>query len=217
MIKNYKGTLILTSIVLLIPMLVGLLLWDRLPEQIPSHWDIHGNVDSWSSKAGAVFGFPALLLGVHWACVFASTADPKRKNYNPKMFQFVLWICPLLSLLLHSLVYAAAIGYDISIELIMPLLVGATFVIIGNLLPKCPQTYTLGIKLPWTLASEENWNKTHRMAGKLWVVGGILLMATAFWASFWLLIAVLIAMVIVPTVYSYLLFRKSEKESNNET
>lgn len=211
MIKRNKGTLILTSIIMLIPMLIGLLLWDRLPEQIPSHWNIHGEVDSWSSKAFAVFFFPGLLLAIHWVCVIASCADPKSKDYHPKMIGLVLWICPVLSLVLNSMVYAAALGYTINVEIIMPLLVGLMFIIVGNLLPKCRQSYTLGIKLPWTLANEENWNKTHRFGGKLWVIGGVIIMATAFVGSFWLLIATMVVMVAAPTIYSYLLYRKQQK------
>lgn len=211
MIKKNKGTLILTSIVLLIPILIGLLLWNRLPEQIPSHWGIDGEIDGWSSKAFAVFGFPCILLALHWICVLASNADPKAKDYHPKMFHLVLWICPVLSLVLNALVYTTALGYPLDVEVIMPLLEGLMFLIVGNLLPKCRQSYTLGIKLPWTLANEENWNKTHRFGGKLWVIGGIITMATAFLGSFWILLAVLIVMVAAPTIYSYSLYRKQSK------
>ena len=208
MIKKNKVTLIITTLVMLIPMFIGLLLWNQLPEQIPSHWNIHGEVDGWSSKAFAVFFFPALLMAIHWVCVFASCADPKAKNYHPKMIRLVLWICPVLSLLLNSMVYATALGYQLSVEIIMPLLVGLMFIIVGNLLPKCRQSYTMGIKLPWTLASEENWNKTHRFGGKVWTVGGVIIMATAFLGSFWLLIATMVVMVAAPTIYSYCLYRK---------
>ena len=211
MIKRNKGTLILTTLMMLIPMLIGLLLWNRLPEQIPSHWGIDGEIDGWSSKAFAVFGFPCLLLALHWVCVLASCADPKAKNYHPKMLQLVLWICPVLSLVLNSLVYATALGYPLEVQILMPLLVGLMFLIVGNLLPKCRQSYTLGIKLPWTLHNEENWNKTHRFGGKLWVIGGVITMATAFLGSFWILLAVLIVMVAAPTIYSYSLYRKQSK------
>ncbi len=212
MIKKNNATLIITSIVILIPMLIGLLLWNKLPDPMPSHWGINGEVDGWSSKAFAVFGFPGLLMAIHWICVLASCTDPKSKDYTPKMIILVLWICPVLSLVLNSMVYAAALGYEISIEIIMPLLVGLMFIIVGNLLPKCRQSYTMGIKLPWTLASEENWNKTHRFGGKLWVAGGIVILATAFLGNFWILLGVLVVMVAVPTVYSYLLYRKQAKE-----
>lgn len=212
MIKRNKGILIITSIIILIPMIIGLLLWNRLPEQIPSHWNINGEIDGWSSKAFAVFAFPGLLLVIHWVCLIASSADPNSKNYHPKMLTLVLWICPVLSLILNSLVYAFALGYPLSIEIIMPLLMGLMFVIVGNLLPKCRQSYTLGIKLPWTLASEENWNKTHRLGGKVWVVGGVVTMATAFLGSFWLLMIVLVIMVAVPAGYSYWYYAKYEKK-----
>ena len=212
MIKRNIKRLILTSIIMLIPMVVGLLLWNRLPELVPSHWGIDGQVDSWSSKAFAVFGFPGLLLAIHWVCVLVSSADPGSKNYHPKMLTLVLWICPVLSLVLSTLVYATALGYGLNVEIIMPILVGLMFIIVGNLLPKCRRSYTLGIKLPWTLASDENWNKTHRVGGKTWVIGGVFTLATAFLGSFWLLLAVLVVMMGVPTVYSYWYYSKFEKD-----
>ena len=210
MIRKNKGMLILTTLVQLVPILVGLLLWDRLPELLPSHWDINGNVDGWSSKAFAVFGFPGLLLVIHWICVLVSAADPKSANYHRKMIWLLLWICPVLGLVLCALIYSAALGYALNVEIILPLLVGLLFIIVGNLLPKCRQSYTMGIKLPWTLKSEENWNKTHRFAGWLWVIGGVVTMATAFVGSFWILLGVLIIMVAVPTIYSYALYRRQE-------
>ena len=208
MIKKYKKTLIITTLVLLIPVLVGLLLWNRLPDPMPSHWNIDGEVDGWSSKAFTVFGLPALMIALQWVCVFATKADPKYENYNPKMLQLALWICPAIGLLLCGMVYPAALGYSVPIETVMPLFMGALFIVVGNWLPKCKQTYTMGIKLPWTLDNEENWNATHRFGGKVWFFGGVLIMATAFVGSFWLLFAALIVMVILPTIYSYALYRK---------
>ena len=211
MLKKNKVTLIVTTLVMLLPIVIGLLLWDQLPDQVASHWDINGNIDGWSSKAFAVFFFPSLLLVIHWICVFASQTDPKSKNYHPTMIRLVLWICPVLSLILNALVYATALGYTLRIEIILPLLVGLMFIIVGNLLPKCRQSYTMGIKLPWTLADEENWNKTHRFGGKVWVAGGVVTLATAILGSFWILLGVLIVMVVAPTVYSYNLYRKQKK------
>ena len=212
MIKRSKGLLILTTIIILIPILIGLLMWNKLPDEIPTHWNTDGDIDGWSSKVFAVFGLPAVLLALHWICVIASSADPKSKNYHPKMIRLVLWICPVIGLVLSALVYTAALGYDLSVEIIMPLLVGLMFIIFGNLLPKCRQSYTMGIKLPWTLANEDNWNKTHRLGGKVWVLGGVVTMATAFIGNFWLLLGVLAVMIAVPTVYSYSLYRRQSVE-----
>ena len=215
MIKKYKRTLIVTTLVMLIPILVGLLLWQQLPDQIPSHWGIDGEVDDWSSKAFTVFGFPSILLAIHWVCTIVCTADPHHKNYHPKMIKLMFWICPMIGLILTTMVYSSALGYSLPIETIMPLLVGLLFVVIGNLMPKSRRSYTMGIKLPWTLNSEENWNKTHRLGGKVWVAGGIIMMATALWGSFWLLMAIMALMVIIPTVYSYLYYRNHEQEKQD--
>ena len=216
MIKKYKKTLILTSLVLLIPVIVGLLLWNQLPDPMPSHWNIHGEVDGYCSKAFAVFGLPALMIVLQWVCVLASMADPKQKNYNHKMMKLALWICPAIGLLLSFMVYPAAMGYSVPVEVIMPIIMGVLFIVTGNWLPKCQQTYTMGIKLPWTLASEANWNATHRFGGKVWVIGGIVTLLTAFLGSFWLLLVILAVMVILPTVYSYLYYRRHKEDSNED-
>lgn len=212
MTKKNLPKLIITSLVTLIPILIGLILWDKLPEQVPIHWDANGNVDGYSTKIQAVFIMPLILVAAHWICVIGTSLDPKKQNINDKMFTLVLWIIPVISLLCNSMVFATALGHKVSVEIIMPLFMGALFVIIGNYLPKCKQSYTMGIKLPWTLNDEENWNKTHRMAGFLWVIGGVIIMATAFLGLFWLFFIVIIPMVIVPFVYSYLLYKKNKTE-----
>ena len=211
MINKNLPKLIITSLKTLIPIVIGLVIWDKLPDQVPVHWNINGEVDGFATKIQAVFAMPLVLVAFHWICVLGTLLDPKKQNINDKMFTLVLWIIPVISLLCNSMVYATAFGHKVSVEIIMPLFMGALFVIIGNYLPKCKQSYTLGIKLPWTLNDEENWNKTHRLAGFLWVIGGVMIMATAFLGVFWLFFVVLILMVIIPTVYSYLLYKKRMK------
>lgn len=213
MIKRYKGTMILTSAILLVPMVIGLILWNKLPERVPMHWNAVGEVDGWGSRSMLVFGLPMILISVQWLCALITSLDPKSRDLKGKLAHLVLWICPFISLLSHTLVYAKILGYDLAVEIIMPLVFGLMFMVIGNLLPKCKQSYTLGIKLPWTLANEENWNKTHRMGGKLWVVGGAVMAATAVFGSFVLFFSIVLLMVVVPTVYSYLLYRKQKNTS----
>ena len=212
MIKKNLPKLIITSLIILIPILIGLILWDKLPDQVPIHWDINGAVDGYANKMQAVFAMPLVLVVFQWICFLGTSLDPKKQNINDKIFTLVLWIIPIISLLCNSMVYATALGHKVSVEIIMPLFMGALFVIIGNYMPKCKQSYTMGIKLPWTLNDEENWNKTHRMAGFLWVIGGVVIMATAFLGLFWLFFVVLIPMVIIPFVYSYLLYKKNKTE-----
>ena len=167
MIKKNLPKLIITSIITLIPIIIGIILWDKMPEQVPVHWNINGEADGFATKTQAVFIMPLVLVAFHWICVLGTNLDPKKQNISDKVFTLVLWIIPVLSLLCNSFVYATALGHNVNVEVIMPLFMGALFVVIRNYLPKCKQSYTLGIKLPWTLNDEENWNKTHRLAGFL--------------------------------------------------
>lgn len=208
MIKKHKTTLILTSVVILLPILAGLILWNQLPDQVPSHWDMNGQIDGWSSKPFTVFGIPLILLAAQWLCLLGSLADPKRDAHPSKILHLVLWIIPVLSALLHTVVYMVALGMEVRVERVITVFMGLLFAIIGNYLPKCKQNYTIGIKIPWTLDSEENWNKTHRLAGWLWVACGLVIMLTSFFGSPWLLFPVILVMVLAPTLYSYLLHRK---------
>ena len=208
MMKKHWKTLLITSIVILLPIVAGLVLWNRLPEQIPTHWNAQGAIDGWSSKPFAVFGLPCILLAAQWLCALGTSADPKKANHPQKVVQLVLWIIPALSVALFAITYAVALGKEVRIEVILPVLVGLILAIVGNYMPKCKQNYTIGIKIPWTLHSEENWNKTHRFAGILWVICGIAIVLTGFFGSFWIFSGVVLLMVLAPLLYSYLLHRK---------
>ena len=210
MFKKHLKNLIITTIVTLLPMLAGVILWNKLPEQFPIHFNAAGEVDGWSSKVFGVFGLPLILVAFQWLCGLGSLKlDPKAENLEGKVFSLVLWIIPVLSVVLNALVYCTALGMDMNVQIIMPLLIGLLMVIIGNWLPKCKQSYTLGIKLPWTLADETNWNRTHRFAGPIWVAGGLVIMLTSCLGGVWLwaMLPVIIVMVAAPTVYSFLLFK----------
>lgn len=208
MIKKNLKTLIITSIVILLPILAGLLLWNQLPDPMPTHWNATGDVDGWSSKPFAIFGLPAILLAAQWLCMLGTAADPKKNNHPEKILHLALWIIPVLSVVLHTVVYLTALGYGVRMEVVMPIFMGLLFVIIGNYLPKCKQNYTIGIKIPWTLNNEENWNKTHRFAGWLWTFCGIVIMLTGFFGGFWIFFIVVLLMVLIPFAYSYMLHRR---------
>ena len=213
MIKTHKTQIILTSIITLLPILIGLILWNQLPDQLVTHWDGNGVPNGYSSKLFAVLGLPIFLLAVHWICIFATSADPKNKTLNIKLIAIVLWICPITSLFCAMAVYAEALGFSLRVELCAQIFVGTLFIILGNYLPKCEQNYTVGIKLPWTMSSTENWNRTHRFAGPIWVVCGMVIMVCGLigGAFLWVMVAAFVVMIAAPTVYSYLLFKGTIK------
>ena len=92
--------------------------------------------------------------------------------------------------------------------MLVSVFMGLVFVAVGNYLPKCRLNYTIGIKIPWTLNSEENWNKTHRLAGFVWVIGGVLIAVLSIFSTLWLIFPVILVMTLIPMIYSYLLYRK---------
>ncbi len=213
--EKHRKTFILTCILILLPILVGILLWDRLPDSMPTHFDSDGTPNGWSSKSFAVIGLPLFILLTHVICIAFTSNDPKYKNMGQKIFQIILWICPVVSILCCLPTYSSALGYDLNISRYMVIFLSLVFIIVGNYMPKCRQNYTIGIKLPWTLNDEENWNHTHRMAGYLWVICGILMFVNAFLYREWLMSILLLVMMLAPVLYSFLYYLKNKKNAED--
>lgn len=212
MTKESKKTLVLTSIVCLIPIIAGLLLYNKLPDQVVTHWDMNGNPNGWQSKFVGVIVFPGILFLINLLFPVLLKIDPKYKNTSSKVRNLLHWIIPIVCLFASTITLSAALGVDVKVQIYAPLFLGLIFVIIGNYLPKMGQSYTVGIKIPWTLNDEENWNKTHRMAGFLWVIAGILMIITAFFPfRVYAFIVFFILAVIIPIIYSYLLYAKKKR------
>lgn len=212
MSREEKKTFFLTTLVCLLPIIAGALLYNRLPDQMATHWDFGGNANGWESKNVAVFVFPGILLVINMIFPFLLKVDPRYKNYSEKVKALLYWIIPVVELFASSGTIAIGLGVNLNIAYYSQIFVGLLFTIIGNYLPKMAQSYTVGIKLPWTLDDEENWNKTHRMAGFLWVVCGLLMMiSVALPIRWYCCIALGVIMVLVPTIYSYVLYSKKKK------
>lgn len=219
-VKKNKWKIIISSLATLLPIVAGLILWDKLPDMVPSHWGPTGEVDAYSSKEFFVFGLPLLMLGLNLLCTIAAGLDPKNKNHEGKPLILVYALIPALTILLSVVTYFAAFELPIPVLNMVIAAFGLMLVVIGNYLPKCKPSYTIGIKISWTLNSEKNWVATHRMAGKLWVIAGALIILTALLPAkliIWFFIPVLLVSVIVPFVYSYIYYKKYDcKESGDE-
>ena len=211
MIKKYKWHLLLSSIVILLPIAFGLILWDSLPEQLTTHWGMDGQADGWMTKGSTIFMLPLILLVFHWLCFWVSTKLPGTENQNPKILNIVLWIVPFVSLAANGTIYAVAYGKEINpIFFIFPLL-GIMAIVLGNYLPKCKRSISTGIKVKWALQNEENWYATHRFGGKVYVIVGFVLLACMFLPTVAALCVggvALLAMIVVPVVYSYTYYKK---------
>ena len=203
-----KKKVVIGTLLTLLPVLIGLLLWNKLPERIPTHFDVNGVADSYSSRLFTVVGLPVFLAGVEMLVGFMTISDPKQKNINRKMFNIGIFTVPVISIIMMSSIYALALGYHVNIASITFIAIGLLFIVIGNYLPKTKQNYTVGIKIPWALNSSENWNRTHRLASRLFIVAGLLIIANIWLKSFVLFITVVLVIIFVPIVYSYILYKK---------
>ena len=208
--KMNKKLLLLTSIVILFPILWGVMIWSQLPNQISIHFNAAGQANNFQSKALAVFGLPFFLLLVHLFVIFVTARDPKNQTMNEKMGKVIYWLTPIVSLSLSYLIYSKALGSTTNPSIFVSALLGLIFVMMGNYMPKLKVNHTVGIRLPWTLQSEDNWHKTHRLAGKLWVLGGLILLIEAGiqFAVPYVMGIVILTIVLIPILYSYQLSRE---------
>ena len=213
-IKRYKWQFIISSLLTLFPVVVGLILKDKLPTQMAIHWGPNG-ADAWASTMVAVLVLPLILLALHIALQFITLKITGAVEQNPKIVNLTFFLVPVISWFACGTMYATAFGKTDSLMTIPLLFFGLLFVVIGNLIPKAKRNFTMGIKVKWALANDENWTATHRFAGKLWVIGGLALIPLALlpvYVFFGVLLAVALAMGLLPTLYSYLFYKKQLRE-----
>lgn len=212
--KEHKWTLLISSVMILVPILFGLLIWEELPDSMNTHWGADGNADGSMGKAFAVLVPSLIILAVHWLCILATAWDMKKNPQGKKAIRVVLWIMPVVSLFANAAIYTNALGKPFLGIQTMPLLLGLGMAAMGNVLPKFARNRTMGIKLKWTLQNDENWDKTHRLGGKVWFACGLIMMLAVFLpvsAILWVLALAVIAMIGIPTGYSYWLYKQHQK------
>ncbi len=205
-----KKQIVLSILICLLPIVPGLLLYSRMPETVPTHFDFNGTPNGWSSRAFAVLALPLIMAVLDAFTLFVTNADPKKTNIGEAMKLLILWIVPAVSLFSQVTILSAATGHKLNMTRIVFVFIGLVFLVMGNYLPKTKQNYTAGIKLPWTLNSEENWNRTHRLAGRLYMLCGIafIVMGLLGFMNLAVFLAAVVGASAVPAIYSYLLFRK---------
>ncbi len=211
MILKNKKLLLITSLLTLLPIPLGLLLWNRFPETIAIHFGITGQPDGFASTPVVIFTLPVIMLAAHWLCIVFTALDKGNKNRNHKIQTILLWTIPLLTNLSCGGIYALALGLEFSPVAWTMIPMGILFVLLGNYMPKTKTNSTIGIKIPWVYTSTENWYATHRLAGKVWVVGGILIALCSLLSELWSVIVMftLIAMLVaIPVVYSFCYYKR---------
>lgn len=196
-------------------LIIGLLLWDKLPDMMPSHWNINGEVDSYLPKGTWIFIFPGITLLLVLMFPFFSRIDPKKEKYE--LFRRPWLILQMVFVGFFAYLYFVtlyiALNPDVPVVGFVFGGIGVMFILIGNYLGKVRQNWFLGIRTPWTLDNEEVWNKTQRLGGWLFLIAGLAIFADAFiqWQLAWVMGITTGIAVVVPIVYSYFIHRKLTK------
>lgn len=212
--KNKKLKALLSSVGVLLPCLFGAIMWNSLPDTMTTHFGGGGLPDGGSGKIFAVFGLPLVLLALQWVCILISNRDKRFKAQEGKATNLIYIIMPILSIFVSAVIYSVALGYEISMRIfILPFVILA--VTIGNYMPKIKQNHVMGVKLKWTLQSEENWAYTHRITGFAWFLCGLAMMVAAFLPTtlmFILLGIIFVVLISTPPIASFSCYKRQKAE-----
>lgn len=192
---------------------ISVVAYPFLPETVPIHWNLRGEADGFAPKAVALALTPALILVFAGLLRILPAIDPKREEIRrfERSYHMVVNLILTLLLVIHAMVVANGAGWSVDISVVLPLLIGLLFLFLGNEMPRFRQNFFLGIRTPWTLSDEEVWRQTHRVGGRVFVIGGALMMAASFLPApyhFAVFLAAAVASSVIPVVLSYVYYRR---------
>ncbi len=207
-----RTTTIVSLILIAAALLAGLLLWNRLPDPMPSHWNAAGEIDGYTSKFWGVFLMPLITIALLLLFLAIPHIDPLKANiakfrgiFNGFIVAFVAYM-----LYVYALTLFAALGTPFNMTLMLMPVVGLLFIGIGYMMGKAKRNFFIGIRTPWTLSSETVWDETHKLGSKLFMLAGVLTIFAAFLGEngVWLILVGVMIAAFAPIIYSYLLWRR---------
>ncbi len=199
---------------------MAFVLYDRLPESIPTHWNAEGVVDGHTPKPWGPFLLPLAMAGVYLLLVAVPRISPRdfRVTRFQGVFEGIQTVLLAFLFLVNALVLLAGIGVAVPIERVVPAATGLLFVVLGNYMGKFTKNFFCGIRTPWTLTSDEVWLRTHRLGGRLFVLAGIIILISGLLGGGPAPVLAAVAnAVVTPVVYSYVLYRRIAKGNHGPT
>ena len=199
--------------IILLTLVAWLIALPHLPAVMPIHWGANGEADGFATKINAMILTVGIMVLIYFIIAFVPRIDPRKENYKyfSKTYNILLNAVLLLFFFVNMSTILQGLGYNVPMSYIAPIMAGLVFIIIGNYLQRVRSNYFMGIRTPWTLSNETVWKKTHRLSGKLFFIGGLLILISAFlpdgyksvimWGSIVLCVA-------IPYLYSYLAYKK---------
>jgi uncharacterized membrane protein len=198
---------------------LGAVAWPQAPDRIPIHWGFSGEPDNYAGKLFGLFGMPLIALGIYLLFMVLPRIDPRRRNYEKFWSQYLIIRTIIITVFgcIYLFTFLWAIGINVNLNIAIPVTVGALLMLLGNYMGKLRPTWFVGIRSPWTLSSEESWNKTHRLGGWVFVLLGLALVAAAPFQEKWTYYTLGIigaAAIAFLYVYSYLVWKKDPHAGN---
>ncbi len=218
--KNVKVAIAIALCVLFIPVLYLLKVYSGLPQIVPVHFDVQGKPNDYGDKS--ILLITTALLSVVGMCIFfllrnIHKIDPKKNvQYNANTFNKIAMAIVVFMAVINVIIISSTVNSSFETgKLLMPLL-GIFFAFMGNVMFSLKPNYFVGIRLPWTLESEDNWRKTHQLAGKIWFAGGLLITILSLIFSFdfpeLFFFSIIAIMTFIPMIFSFIEFRKNKKQ-----
>jgi len=196
---------------------IAIYAYPLLPDRVPSHWNLAGQIDGWTSRNGHVFGIGGLIVGMYILFLVLPHFEPRKEHFVRSLgfYQMIRNVMMAFFALIFGLTsYIAVTGNMLQVDKIIPVAVGVLFILIGNYLPQIKSNFFMGIRTPWALDNEENWRKTHHLGAYTFVLGGLLFIASPFIPTpfnFYLPLAGILFASFFPMLMSYIWFKQGNK------
>lgn len=214
--KNNNPLIIVTAILSVISLIATLVILPTLPMEIPIHWNMAGEIDNYGSRNMALLtaSLPLILLLFF---IIIPKVDPKKESYlkHGKAYHLLTGFVLIFLIMLHWATMLVALGYNLSIGMIVPVAVGLLLIVIGNYLPQIRPNYTFGIRIPWALNNKDNWRATHRFGSYAFILAGIFMIIEGVSSHIivgYISTAGLLICIFAPMIYSYIYYRKHESK-----
>jgi len=209
-----RTTTIMVLLMIVGATLAGLLLWNRLPDQMASHWNVNDQVDGYMSRFWGVFLMPVLTLGMFLLFLLIPNIDPLKANIAQFRDAFNLFIVLIVAFMvyIHALTLLWSLGYTgFGMSRAMLPAMGLLFIFVGYMLRKAKRNFFIGIRTPWTLSSDRVWDETHRIGAMLFTISGVLALLGSFFGgmtAFVMIMVPLLGSTLFLVIYSYVLYRR---------
>ncbi|MCR4794663.1 MAG: SdpI family protein [Ruminococcus sp.] len=209
--KNLKKSDIIALIMCLCAMIPGAVLYDRLPDRIVTNWNLSSNVTGTTTKPFALFGIPLIFTAITLLCCIYMRWLEKKRNVG-KLIPIVVIIFPITLYLAQSVIILYALGKMKDIRLVVCVVISVILIVFGNYMPKIRKNCLVGIRTPHIMANDEIWDRTHRFAGIVLIVCGIIGFITSLIGFFTVSFVILVVSAFIPLIYGEVIYYSSKSK-----